>query len=81
MMAPRLADLPGLDEEGFRQVFSGSPIKRTGRDRMTRNALIAAGNSKNTSLLPAIRARMNDASDVVRHAARWAERRLLDGDG
>src|SRR5262245_13913983 len=45
LTAPRLADLARLDDAGFRQVFSGSPIKRIGRDRFVRNVLIALGNS------------------------------------
>ncbi len=79
--APRLADLLDLDDAGFRQVFSGSPIKRTGRDRMVRNTLIAAGNSKSPELLPMIRTLLDDTADVVRHAARWAEKRLGSRDG
>ena len=45
LAAPRLADLLALDDAAFRKVFAGSPIKRIGRDRMVRNAAIAAGNS------------------------------------
>jgi epoxyqueuosine reductase len=45
LAAPRLADLARLDDAGFREVFSGSPIKRIGRNRMVRNALYAIGNS------------------------------------
>jgi epoxyqueuosine reductase len=40
-----LAELLALDDAAFRAAFAGSPIKRTGRDRFIRNALIAAGNS------------------------------------
>ena len=36
LTAPKLADLAGLDDMGFREVFAGSPIKRTGRDRFLR---------------------------------------------
>ena len=45
LAAPRLADLLGLDDAAFRQMFAGSPIKRIGRNRWIRNCLIAAGNS------------------------------------
>ena len=72
LVAPRLADLLALDDAGFRQVFSGSPIKRIGRDRMVRNAAIAAGNSGDAALVPVLRRLLDDASDVVRDAARWA---------
>ena len=43
LAAPALADLLALDDAGFRKVFAGSPIKRIGRNRMVRNAAIAAG--------------------------------------
>ncbi len=38
-----LAELLELDDAGFRARFSGSPIKRIGRDRFLRNVLIAVG--------------------------------------
>ena len=40
-----LAELARLDDPAFRARFSGTPIKRTGRDRFIRNVLIAIGNS------------------------------------
>lgn len=72
LVAPRLADLLALDDAGFRQVFAGSPIKRIGRDRMVRNAAVAAGNGGDSALAPALRALLDDPSDVVRDAAQWA---------
>ena len=72
LAAPRLADLLALNDAAFRQVFSGSPIKRIGRDRMIRNCAIAAGNSGDVALMPALRALLEDQSDVVRDAAHWA---------
>ncbi len=45
LKAPALVDLLALDDAAFRAKFSGSPIKRTGRDRFIRNVLIAAGNA------------------------------------
>ncbi|MBX3593028.1 tRNA epoxyqueuosine(34) reductase QueG [Sphingomonas sp.] len=76
LAAPTLADLLALDDPGFREVFSGSPIKRIGRDRMVRNCLIAAGNSGDAALLPAVVALLHDPDEVVRDAARWARDRL-----
>ncbi|MBN8839135.1 MAG: tRNA epoxyqueuosine(34) reductase QueG [Sphingomonadales bacterium] len=76
LAAPRLADLLGLDDAGFRQVFSGSPIKRIGRDRMMRNCLIAAGNSGDAGLVAAVAPLLNDANEVVREAAEWAMAQL-----
>ena len=40
---PPLAELLSLDDAAFRSRFRGSPIKRIGRDRFIRNALVAAG--------------------------------------
>ncbi|WP_457311584.1 tRNA epoxyqueuosine(34) reductase QueG [Sphingomonas sp. UYAg733] len=71
-----LADLLALDDAGFRQVFAGSPIKRIGRDRMVRNALIAAGNSRKADLVGVVAGLMDDPSAVVRGAAVWALSRL-----
>lgn len=76
LTAPRLADLATLDDAGFREIFSGSPIKRTGRDRFVRNVLIAIGNSGKRSLLGAARDRLEDRSPLVREAAAWAVSRL-----
>ena len=77
LTAPRLADLAQLDDASFRQVFSGSPVKRIGRDRFVRNVLIAIGNSGDPALTEAARDRLDDASPLVRVAAVWALSRLL----
>jgi epoxyqueuosine reductase len=76
LAAPELADLLLLDDAAFRQIFSGSPIKRIGRDKMMRNALIAAGNSGLPDLLPRVLALLDDPAPVVRGAAAWALSRL-----
>ena len=77
LTAPRLADLAALDDAGFRQVFSGSPIKRIGRDRFVRNVLIAIGNSGNTAHIPQLQGLLDDASPLVRAMAIWALAQLL----
>ena len=77
LVAPALGDLLALDDGGFRAVFAGSPIKRIGRDRMVRNAAIAAGNIGDPALVAPLRALAGDPSDVVREAADWALSRLL----
>lgn len=69
---PRLADLLALDDAAFRRVFSGSPIKRIGRDRMVRNAVIAAGNSKDQTLAAPLGMLVHDPDETVREAASWA---------
>ena len=79
LKAPRLADLLALDDAAFRALFSGSPVKRIGRDRFIRNVLTAAGNSGDPSLVAACRNLLFDASPLVRGAAVWALSRLTDG--
>jgi len=79
LTVPALADLLALDDAGFRQVFAGSPIKRIGRNRMVRNAAIAAGNSGTAALLPVLERLCTDDDPVVAEAAGWAADRLRDG--
>ena len=76
LAAPALADLLALDDAEFRKVFAGSPIKRIGRNRMVRNAAIAAGNSGLPELVPVLEGLSNDDDPVVAEAARWAVRRI-----
>jgi len=76
LRAPDLAELAALDDAAFRARFSGSPIKRTGRDRFVRNVLVAIGNSGNAALAAPARALLDDPSPLVRGAAAWALRRL-----
>ena len=73
---PPLAELLALDDAAFRARFAGTPVKRTGRNRIIRNSLIAAGNSADRSLLPAVSALLDDAAPVVRAMAVWALQRL-----
>ena len=78
LKAPALIDLLELDDAGFRALFSGSPVKRIGRDRFVRNVLIAAGNSGEKALVPQCRALLSDPSPLIRGAAVWALGELLD---
>jgi epoxyqueuosine reductase len=73
---PRLEDLAGLDDAGFRALFRGSPIKRIGRNRFVRNVLYAIGNSGDRGLRPTAARLAGDADPVVRDAAEWAVARL-----
>jgi epoxyqueuosine reductase len=76
LKGPLLAELLALDDAGFRTRFSGSPVKRIGRDRFVRNVLIAAGNSGEARLVSACRTLLGDPSPLVRGAAVWALSRL-----
>jgi epoxyqueuosine reductase len=71
-----LGELLALDDAGFRSLFSGSPIKRIGRDRFVRNCLYAAGNSGNRALTAQVSALTGDPDPVVAEAAEWALARL-----
>ena len=81
LAAPSLADLLALDDADFREVFSGSPIKRIGRNRMVRNAAIAAGNSGDPRLVERLRLLTGDDDAVVAEAARWALDRIAMTSG
>ncbi|MFS4438235.1 tRNA epoxyqueuosine(34) reductase QueG [Paracoccaceae bacterium GXU_MW_L88] len=73
---PKLAHLVSLTDAEFREVFSGSPIKRIGRNRFVRNVLYAIGNSGEAGLVPYAGALLTDEDEVVREAAEWAVARL-----
>jgi epoxyqueuosine reductase len=61
-----------LDQAAFDQAFRGTAMYRTGHTRLLRNACVAAGNSRDPELAPALKARLEDASPLVRGHAAWA---------
>jgi epoxyqueuosine reductase len=79
LVSPPLPELAALDEAAFGALFRKSPVKRIGRDRFVRNVLYAIGNSADSRLADTARARLNDASPVVRDAAAWAVDQLQAG--
>lgn len=76
LVAPKLADLAALTDAAFREMFSGSPIKRIGRNRFVRNVLYAIGNSGEPTLLPQAAVLQADPDPAVADAARWAVAQL-----
>jgi epoxyqueuosine reductase len=74
--APPLADLLALDAASFAARFAGTPIARIGRDRLVRNACIAAGNSAQPDFIPLLRGLEDDPAEIVRDAAAWGLSRL-----
>jgi len=76
LVTPRLSEFLALDDAGFRTLFSGSPIKRIGRDRFVRNCLYAAGNSDDPALIDAVAPLESDPDAAVSEAADWALQRL-----
>ena len=79
LAAPRLADLVGLSDGAFCKKFSGSPIKRIGRDRFVRNVLYAIGNMGDASYLQLIAPLLTDPDPTVAEAASWASQRITLG--
>jgi len=72
LIAAPLAELAALDDAGFRALFSGSPVKRIGRDRFVRNVAYAIGNSGDPALVSAVSPLVDDPDPAVADAARWA---------
>ncbi len=72
LVSPTIADFLALRDDAFRTRFSGSPVKRIGRDRFLRNVLIAAGNSGEAKLVNPVAALLKDGDAVVRATAVWA---------
>jgi epoxyqueuosine reductase len=73
---PPLQTLAALDDSHFRTMFSGSPIKRIGRNRFIRNVLIAIGNSDDPTLRPSAEVLRKDLDPIVAEAAEWAAEQL-----
>lgn len=78
LMAPDLADLARLDDGAFRALFSGSAVKRVGRDRFVRNVLYAIGNSGDPKLREVAKDLTQDPDATVAEAAKWAVAQLSD---
>ncbi len=81
LMTPNLAELAQLDDTAFRAKFSGSPIKRIGRNRFVRNVLYAIGNSRDKTQIPLCQRLISDDDPAVRDAAAWAMQHLSQTDG
>ena len=76
-VAPPLIDLLQLDTSGFKERFANSPILRIKRERLVRNACVAAGNSGLVEFIPILQSLANeDESDLVRDHAQGALQRL-----
>jgi epoxyqueuosine reductase len=75
---PDLRWLAQLDEETYRRVFRGSPVKRTKYSGLKRNVAIAMGNSGNKGFVEDLRRMAGEADPVVAEHAEWAIRKLDD---
>lgn len=67
-----LLPLFALDDDGFRRMFRRTPLWRSKRRGILRNAAIVLGNQKSTASIPALSAGLNDCEPLVRAAAAWA---------
>jgi epoxyqueuosine reductase len=74
--APPLVDLLALDAAAFHARYSGSAIERIGRERLVRNACIAAGNWGSEQVVPHLEALLADTSPLLRGHAGWALARI-----
>ncbi len=64
--------LLSLDKAGFEAAFAGTPMHRTGRAALLRNAAIALGNSRDPHARPVLERALQDDEPLVREAAEWA---------
>jgi len=72
LVNPALDWLAEMSTEEFRETFRGSPIRRTRRSGLRRNAVIALGNSGERAFLPILEKLARDEDESVAQAARWA---------
>jgi epoxyqueuosine reductase len=76
LVNPALAWIAEMSSEEFRAIFRGSPIRRTKRSGLRRNAAIAMGNSGNREFLPLLDQLAADEDESVSQSARWAKTQL-----
>src|SRR6058998_2938734 len=68
----RLRDFLALDDEQFREMFRGSPIKRIKRRGFLRNVCVALGNVGTRDDLPALANATRDHEPLIAEHATWA---------
>ena len=76
LLNPALESLAEISPKEFSEKFRGSPLKRTKRNGIRRNAIIAMGNSGNREFLPLLSNLIHDEDGVIAEHARWAESKL-----
>ncbi len=72
LVNPALAWLAEMSAEEFRERFRGSPMRRTKRAGLRRNAILAMGNSGNREFVPLLEKLTADEDPVVAASAHWA---------
>jgi epoxyqueuosine reductase len=78
LVNPALEWLAEISAEEFREKFRGSPVSRTKRAGIRRNAVIAMGNSGDERFLPVLEKLGSDEDEVVAESAEWAGRKLRE---
>jgi epoxyqueuosine reductase len=76
LMNPALEWLAEISADDFRETFRGSPIRRTKRSCLRRNAVLAIGNSGRTELVSLLEKLASDPDETIAENARWAKQRL-----
>ncbi len=76
LVNPALTWLTEMTAEEFREMFRGSPIRRTKHSGLRRNAAIAMGNSGNPDFLPLLEKLAADKDESVAESAQWAKIQL-----
>lgn len=61
-----------LDDDGFRERFRRTPLWRSKRHGILRNAAIILGSQKHAEAVPSLIKGLNDAHPLVRSASSWA---------
>lgn len=79
-VAPKLVDILALDDSTFHQRYYGSPIDRIKRERLVRNACVAAGNWGSTEVIPYLQNLLRDTSPLIRSHAAWSLRQIMKDD-
>jgi epoxyqueuosine reductase len=78
LVNPALDWLAQISAEEFHEKFRGSPIRRTKRNGLRRNAAIAMGNSGDRRFLPTLKRLAADEDQSVAETSSWAAKKLVD---
>ena len=79
LVNPALEWLAEMSQEEFQRTFRGSPIRRTKRTGIRRNAVVAMGNSGDLRFAPILERLSADEDPVVAEHAAWAAKKLRKG--
>jgi len=69
-----------LDDAAFHERFRGTPVRRSGRVRLLRNACVAAGNGGDVDIIPFLIDLLTDPAPLIRLHAVWALAQLRNKD-